>query len=163
MVNWLSKAAPFVLDPNLAKPITRLSASWHEKLGLWLFPSMALEEIEFWFEEYWGSILLRRADSSEDLGVVGAEESLTLSRVAAQVIVLFHDQKIGWFYYLMMIKWSDDCNNQWSQLWSPLWGGEFRGLFEGWHGSWDDCIILYHHQMIMIILSEDDQMVVQLY
>ena len=27
MVNWLSKAAPFVLDPNLAKPITRLSAS----------------------------------------------------------------------------------------------------------------------------------------
>ena len=94
MVNWLSKAAPFVLDPNLAKPITRLSASWHEKLGLWLFPSMAVEEIEFWFEEYWGSILLRRADSSEDLGVVGAVESLTLSRVAAQVIVLFHDQMI---------------------------------------------------------------------
>ena len=37
---------------------------------------------------------MRRADSSEDLGVVGALESLTLSRVAAQVIVLFHDQMI---------------------------------------------------------------------
>ena len=38
--------------------------------------------------------MLRRADSSEDLGVVGAVKSLTLSRAAAQVIVLFHDQMI---------------------------------------------------------------------
>ena len=37
---------------------------------------------------------MRRADSSEDLGVVGALESLTLSRVAVEVIVLFDDQMI---------------------------------------------------------------------
>ena len=37
---------------------------------------------------------MRRADSSEDLGVVGAVESLTLSREAVEVIVLFHDQMI---------------------------------------------------------------------
>ena len=118
------------------------------------------KKLNFWFEEYWGSILLRRADSSEDLGVVGVVESLTLSRVAVEVIVLFHDQMIRKSDDFTIWWWSDDCSNQSSQLWSPFWGGEFRGLFEGWHGSWDDCIVLYHHHMIMIILSKDDQMVV---
>ena len=53
---------------------------------------------------------MRRADSSEDLGVVGALESLTLSRVAAQVIVLFDDQMIRKSddFTIQMILLSDD-------------------------------------------------------
>ena len=42
--------------------------------------------------------MLRRADSSEDLGVVGAVKSLTLSRVAVEVIVLSHDLDMHSFY-----------------------------------------------------------------
>ena len=38
--------------------------------------------------------IIEGADSSEDLGVVGAVESLTLSRVAFEVIVLCDDQMI---------------------------------------------------------------------
>ena len=160
MVNWLSKVAPFVLDPNLAKPITRLSASWHEKLGLWLFPSMALEEIEFLI---WGILRFNIIEAGGFLGGFGCGGSSWVFDIEQGgssgdcTIWWSDDQKIRWFYYLMMIKWSDDCTNQLSQLWSPFWrGGGFCGLFGGWHGSWDDCNVLYHHQMI----SEDDQMVV---
>ena len=110
MVNWLSKVAPFVLDPNLAKPITRLSASWHEKLGLWLFPSMALEEIEFLI---WGILRFNIVEAGGFLGGFGCGGSCEVFDIEQggssgdctipwsddQMILLSDDdQMIRWLY-----------------------------------------------------------------